>query len=79
MGTGRGVSVAEAATLVARLAGREDLLRVGARAGAEDRSRVVADVARLRDEVGYAPRYDLETGLRATVDALRGAQLTRRR
>ena len=47
-----------------RVAGRPDLLRPGAlpdRAG--DPPRLVADVARLRDEVGFAPRIGLAEGL----------------
>jgi nucleoside-diphosphate-sugar epimerase len=71
VGTGHGASVAEVATAVARLAGGEHLLRLGALPGSAERSAVVADVARLRDDVGFEPRYDLERGLRATVDALR--------
>ncbi|MCW3013104.1 MAG: NAD(P)-dependent oxidoreductase [Solirubrobacterales bacterium] len=34
--------------------------------------RIVADARRLREEIGFTPRYDLATGARQTVDALRG-------
>jgi nucleoside-diphosphate-sugar epimerase len=68
VGTGRGVSVAEVATSVARLVGREDLLRLGALAATDDAPAVVADVTRLRDDVGFEPHYDLERGLRETVE-----------
>ena len=67
VGTGRGTPVAEVARTVARLAGAAELLRVGALPG-EDRTRVVADTARLREEVGYIPRWELEPGLRDTVE-----------
>ena len=67
VGTGRGHSVADVATTVARLVGREDLLRLGAIEATDDAPAVVADVTRLRDEVRFSPRYDLEEGLRDTV------------
>jgi nucleoside-diphosphate-sugar epimerase len=69
VGTGVGTSVADVARTIARIAGREDLLRIGTlpdRPG--EPPRLVADVARLRDEVGYTPELGLEAGLRATVD-----------
>jgi nucleoside-diphosphate-sugar epimerase len=76
IGTGRGTSVAEIAQTIARLLGREELLRVGALPG-DDESRVVADTTRLRAEVGFTPRYELEEGLRDAVRWWR--QRTRRR
>jgi nucleoside-diphosphate-sugar epimerase len=68
VGTGVGVSVAEVATCVARIIGREDGLRLGALPSADGGTRVVADVGRLRDEVGFVPRHDLDSGLRDAVD-----------
>jgi nucleoside-diphosphate-sugar epimerase len=76
IGTGRGTAVAEIARAIGRLLGREELLRVGALPGG-DESRVVADAARLRDEVGVTPRYELEEGLRDAVEWWR--QRTRRK
>jgi nucleoside-diphosphate-sugar epimerase len=76
IGTGRATSVAEIARTIGRLLGREELLRVGALPG-DDESRVVADTARLRDEVGVTPQYGLEEGLRDAVEWWR--QRTRRR
>ncbi len=67
VGTGDGTQVAEVARTVARLVGREDLLRVGAVPG-DDRTRVVADMTRLRDDVGFTPRWGLEDGLRDAVE-----------
>jgi len=52
-----------------RLVGRPDLLDIGAlltRPG--DPDALVADVTRLRDEVGFRPRVALEDGLAATVE-----------
>jgi nucleoside-diphosphate-sugar epimerase len=78
VGSGQGSSVADVAASLARIVGREDLLRIGALpTRGEDSTSVVAATTRLRDEVGFRPRYDLETGLRDTVEWWR--QRTRRR
>jgi nucleoside-diphosphate-sugar epimerase len=78
IGSGQGSSVANVATAIARILGREDLLRLGCLAsGDEDSSTVVAATTRLFDEVGFSPAYDLETGLEDTVEWWR--QRTRRR
>ncbi len=62
--SGSGISVADVARTLGRLAGKPELVQVGA---LEDRPteppRIVADVARLRDEVGYQPGRTLEAGL----------------
>ena len=51
------------------MTGRPDLLRLGAiPAAADDPQALVADVARLRDEVGWRPTHDLTEGLRLTVE-----------
>lgn len=65
IGTGKASSVAAVATTVAQVLDREDLLRIGTDG---ESSKVVAAVTRLRNEVGFVPRYDLEAGLRDTVD-----------
>jgi nucleoside-diphosphate-sugar epimerase len=76
IGSGRGSSVAEVATAVARILDREELLHIGALAagGEAPAPKVVADVARLRHEVGFAPRYDLQAGLRDTIEWWRRGQ-----
>lgn len=62
----------EVIQLVAQLAGRPDLVRLGARPMREgEPERIVADVARLRDEVGFQPRTGLHEGLARTVSQLR--------
>jgi nucleoside-diphosphate-sugar epimerase len=59
---------------LAAAAGRPDLLRPGALPDREgDPPRLVADVARLRDEVGFAPRIGLREGLEGTLDWLRAS------
>ncbi|CAO3383398.1 NAD-dependent epimerase/dehydratase family protein [Azospirillum argentinense] len=54
---------------IARLVGRPDLVRLGARpAPAGDPPRLAADVHVLRDRIGFRPRFDLESGLKETVE-----------
>jgi nucleoside-diphosphate-sugar epimerase len=72
VGSGYGASVADVARLVGRIVGRPEAVRIGALPGADDGTRVVADVRRLRDEVGFVPAYDLERGLADAVDWWRG-------
>jgi nucleoside-diphosphate-sugar epimerase len=73
--SGAGVTVRRIAELTAAAAGGPGLLDVGAiepRPG--DPARLVADVARLREEVGYSPAIGLEDGIAATVAWLRGRE-----
>ncbi len=65
--SGEGVTVCDLAEMLGRIADRPDLIRVGAlpdRCG--DPRRVVGSTHRLRMELGFSPRYDLESGLRDT-------------
>jgi nucleoside-diphosphate-sugar epimerase len=69
VGSGEPVTVRAVVDTVARAAGRPDLLRPGAlpqRTG--EPAELVADVWRLRDQVGFRPRHDLESGIKDTVD-----------
>jgi nucleoside-diphosphate-sugar epimerase len=62
--TGQAVRVADLATTLGKLAGRPELVRLGAlpdRAG--EPPRIVANVSRLRDEVSFQPARTLEAGL----------------
>lgn len=57
-------SVADVALALGRLAGRSDLIRLGAlpdRPG--EPPRITATGARLRETTGFLPRFDLDTGL----------------
>jgi nucleoside-diphosphate-sugar epimerase len=55
--------------LIGRIVGRPDLLRFGAiPAPPDDPPVLVADVTRLREEVGWAPRLSLEQGVLQTVE-----------
>ncbi len=66
--SGVGVRVDEVVDRIAQLIGRPELIRRGAlpdRPG--EPPLLVADVARLREEVGYRSRWELPDGLAATV------------
>jgi nucleoside-diphosphate-sugar epimerase len=66
--TGEPARIADVVRGLAEAAGRPDLPRFGAlpdRPG--DPPRLVADARRLRDEVGFTPRHDLDDGLRGTL------------
>ncbi len=66
--SGVGVTVAEVVAEIARLVGRPELIRLGALPDrAEDPPLLLADVTRLREEVGFRPRFTLADGLAATV------------
>lgn len=63
VGSGIAVPVREVVGAVADAAGAADLVRFGALAGRpDDPPRIVADVRRLRDEVGVRPEVDLADG-----------------
>jgi nucleoside-diphosphate-sugar epimerase len=66
--SGKGVTVKELIDGIVGLTGRPELVREGA---LPDRSweppRLLADVTRLRDEVGYRPLWELAGGLGSTV------------
>jgi nucleoside-diphosphate-sugar epimerase len=72
--SGEGVSIADVLALIASAAGRPELLRLGALARrAGDPDLLVADVRRLREEVGFAPSVALSQGIAETVDSLRAS------
>jgi nucleoside-diphosphate-sugar epimerase len=67
--SGEPVSIRELATLIGHCIGREDLLHFGALpAPAGEPPAIVADVLRLRDEVGWRPSRTLEEGLGETLE-----------
>jgi nucleoside-diphosphate-sugar epimerase len=75
--SGDPVSVREVVDALGRLTGRADLLRPGALPDREgDPPRIVADVSRLRDEIGFAPRITLHEGLAGTLEWLRSTERT---
>ena len=73
--SGEAVTVRTVVDALAEAAGRPDLPRPGALADREgDPPRLVADVSRLRDEVGFRPRMGLDEGLRDTLAGLRATR-----
>ncbi len=72
VGSGEPVRIADVVQLLGEVAGRPDLLRLGALPTREgEPERIVASVRRLREEVGWAPRIGLREGLQDTVARLR--------
>jgi len=64
------VAISEVVREIAAQLGRPDLLRIGAvPVSDDDPPLLVGDVARLRDELGWTPQYDLARGLAATINA----------
>lgn len=70
--SGDPVSVGDVVDTLAQLTGRPDLLRPGALPDREgDPPRLVADVSRLREDVGFTPGVALPEGLTRTLEWLR--------
>jgi nucleoside-diphosphate-sugar epimerase len=66
--SGRAATVAEVATTLGRLAGRPDLVRIGALPDRDEPERLVANVRRLTGEVGFRAIRPLEQGLGEALD-----------
>lgn len=75
MASGRPVRVRELIEALATAAGRPDLVRLGARPSGDEPHRLTADVARLRDEVGWSPSLSLDEAARRTVTWWRQRQI----
>jgi nucleoside-diphosphate-sugar epimerase len=74
IGSGEGRPLRDVIDAVGVATGRADLLDIGALAPRPgDPEELVADVARLRDEVGFVPAIGLEDGIARTVQWWRGA------
>lgn len=68
IGSGTGVAINEVVGEIGRKLNCEDLIKLGAIAAqADEPRRLVADVTRLREEVGWSPRRDLSQGLDETI------------
>ncbi len=68
IGSGTAIPLAELIMEIARQIGAEDLVRLGAReARAGDPPLVEADNTRLRDMLGWTPKFTLETGVADTI------------
>lgn len=74
IGSGRAVAVRDILDRIGALTGRADLVGFGELAMPRDEPPVVeAQIARLRDELGFTPRIDLDAGLADMVARLRAA------
>ena len=66
--SGEAVTITDIATRVGLLLGRPDLIRVGAMPYRPGESmRIVGDATRLRERLGWSPRFNLDSGLAETV------------
>ena len=75
--SGTGVSLLEIAQTIARRLDAEELLEAGALPMREnDPPSLVADVSRLRDEVGWVPSVDLGDGLQESIEWWRARALS---
>lgn len=73
IGSGEAVALSDIVTRLGEIVGRPELLRIGEIAARpNDVPLVVADGARLMQELGWRPRYDLASGLAQTIDWWRG-------
>lgn len=65
--SGEAVAVRDVVAQIAALIGRPELIRAGSLPSRDEPQLLCADVSRLREEVGYSPRWTLAEGLEATV------------
>ena len=67
--SGQPVTLRQVIDKVAEHTGHAELVELGARPAPEGEPRsLYADARRLREEVGWSPRYDLDRGIEATVE-----------
>lgn len=71
--SGRAASVVEVAETLGQLAGRPDLIKVGALPDRDEPERIVANTDRLTREVGFTDIRPLERGLKEALDWWREA------
>lgn len=67
VGSGEDRALREIVLRLEALAGEAGLVRLGAVPAREEPARIVADVRRLRDEVGWAPAHTLDDALERTL------------
>jgi nucleoside-diphosphate-sugar epimerase len=71
--SGRPLSVKDLLQEISVQLGRPDLIRLGAREATSNVSHVWANVGRLSNEVSWKPRYDLQSGIRQTIEWCRSS------
>lgn len=66
--SGSPITIGELVTKIGRMLGKEDLIKLGSwPANESDAMEVTANVSRLRNEVGWQNKYDIESGLTETI------------
>jgi nucleoside-diphosphate-sugar epimerase len=78
IGSGDGLRLRDVLLTLEQLAGRKGIVRFGEAPQRDEPASVVADVRRLRDEVGWRPAYELREGLERTLEWWREAILAAR-
>jgi nucleoside-diphosphate-sugar epimerase len=78
VGSGGAVELRDLLLRLERLAGRTELVRLGAAPERDEPARIVADPSRLRDEIGWSPAHGLDEGLERTLAWWRSARLASR-
>jgi len=69
IGSGKGVALKTVIETIAEKLGKRNLVRLGALAArADEPTAIVANVRRLRGEVGFVPAYTLDQGIQATIE-----------
>jgi nucleoside-diphosphate-sugar epimerase len=68
VGSGRPVAVRDVLQEIGRQLGRSELIHFGARPETSEPERFWANTQRLNREVGWAPRYDLPSGIAQTIE-----------
>ena len=67
--SGEAVTIAQIARRLGELIGRPELVRIGELRYREgEPMHILSDATRLRRELGFEPRYDLDRGLQQTID-----------
>ena len=78
--SGNPVALKEIVGTIANLLGRSDLVQLGAIPSSRDEPVLLtADTDRLTSEVGWTPRYDLESGLTQTIEWWKSRSLSESR
>jgi nucleoside-diphosphate-sugar epimerase len=78
IGSGEGVPLRDVLLTLEQLAGRQDIVQLGALPDREEPASLVADVRRLRNETGWRPSVELRDGLQRTLEWWREAILAPR-
>ena len=66
--SGIALSIKDLVLNIAQALGKTGLVHLGARPDRDEPARIAGDIHRLRDEVGWQPRYSLEQGIQETID-----------